>query len=241
MRKSIAAALAAACAAVAACSQAHSESAGPTVSRNYPIGNFRQIVVAGPYDVEVRTGANQGVSAQGSQKLLDHVTVEVKGDKLIIAPKERHGFMHFGWSSNGKAKFVVTVPELGAATIAGSGDIRVDQVRGEAFEGAVAGSGGLNLASLEVNSLKLSIAGSGDLHASGKARNAQYEIAGSGDLDAGAIAAQQIKVSIVGSGNVTAHATETAAVEMMGSGDAEITGGAKCSVNKNGSGDVHCS
>jgi len=27
----------------------------------------------------------------------------------------------------------------------------------------------------------------------------------------------------------------------LGSGDAEITGGAKCSVSKTGSGDAHCS
>src|SRR6478735_7984760 len=119
MRKSIAAAVIAASAATAACGQTRAEGAGPTVSRNYQVGNFQEIEVAGPYDVDVRTGTNPGASATGSQNLLDKTVVEVRGDKLVIRPQENKGWFHFGWSSHGKAKFSVTVPELKGATIAG--------------------------------------------------------------------------------------------------------------------------
>lgn len=240
MRKSIAAAVIAASALTSACGRAHSE--GATVSRNYQIGNFRQIEVAGPYDVEVRTGANPSVAARGSQKLLERTLVEVEGDKLVIRPQHDKGFFHFGWSTHGNASFVVTVPQLSGATIAGSGGIKVNQVRGDSFEGAVAGSGDLDIASLDVKSLKLSIAGSGGVKAGpGKAGNAEYEIAGSGDVDAGAVDAQTAKISIAGSGNVKVRATGTANVDIMGSGDVDVTGGAKCTVSKMGSGDARCS
>ena len=243
MRKSIAAAaLIAALAATAGCGHARGEDPGPTVSRNYSVGDFRQIEVAGPYDVEVRTGPKVSVSAEGGEKLLGRTKVEVEGDKLMIHPEERHGFFNFGWSTHGHAKFVVTVPALTAAQIAGSGDIKVDQVKGESFEGGVAGSGTLNVGSLQVQLLKLDIAGSGGVKAgAGTAKTAQYEIAGSGDIDAGSVNAEQATVSIAGSGNVRAHATGSASVEVAGSGDVEITGGAKCSVSKHGSGDVRCS
>lgn len=242
MRKSIAAAaVIAASAATSACGQAHSESAGPTVSRNYQVGNFQQIEVAGPYDVTVRTGGQPGVSARGSQNLLEKTVVEVKGDKLLIHPQERHGF-HWGWSSHGKADFTVTVPQLSGATIAGSGDIHVDHVRGDQFKGEVAGSGGLDVATVEVGSLKLSIAGSGSAKAgAGKAQSASYDIGGSGDIDAGAVQTTDAKVSIAGSGSVKAHSSGTADVSIMGSGDVDVSGGAKCSVSKAGSGDVSCS
>jgi hypothetical protein len=240
MRKSIAAAVIAASALTSGCGRAHSEDA--TVSRNYQIGNFRQIEVAGPYDVEVRTGANPGVAARGSQKLLERTLVEVEGDKLVIRPQHDKGFFHFGWSSHGNASFVVTVPQLSGATIAGSGGIKVNQVRGDSFEGSVAGSGDLDIASLDVKSLKLSIAGSGGVKAGpGKAANAEYEIAGSGDVDAAAVAAQTAKISIAGSGNVKAQASGAANVDIMGSGDVDVTGGAKCTVSKMGSGDARCS
>src|ERR1700756_5451787 len=103
MRKSIAAAVVAACAATSACGHVHHEGAGPSVSRNYQVGNFQEVEVAGPYDVTVRTGGNPGVSAQGSQKLLDRTVVEVQGEKLVIHPQEHHSFFSWSFGSHSKA------------------------------------------------------------------------------------------------------------------------------------------
>ena len=243
MRKSLALAAVAASATISGCGRVHAEDGGATVSRNYQVGNFQKIEVAGPYDVEVRTGTNPSVSARGSEKLLGRTIVEVKGDRLVIHPEQSKGWFHMGWSSHhGHANFVVTVPRLTGATIAGSGDIKVDKVQGDKFDGTVAGSGGLDVAAMDVQTLKLAIAGSGSAKAgTGKAQSASYDIAGSGDVDAGGVQTQQAKVSIAGSGSVKAHASSTADVSIMGSGDVEVSGGAKCSVSKAGSGNVRCS
>lgn len=231
-----------AAAALAGCHAHFDEGGGATVSKNYSVGNFQQIEVAGPYEVEVRTGSNPSVSASGSEKLLEHTQVEVQGDKLVIHPENQHGFFHWGWGHHGKAHFVVTVPQLSGATIAGSGGITVDKIAGNAFEGEIAGSGGLQLTSVEVQSLKLSIGGSGGIKVgAGHAKAIDYGIAGSGSIDAGGITAEQAKISIAGSGSVKANATATANVEVMGSGDVNVSGGAKCTVSKAGSGNVRCS
>jgi hypothetical protein len=237
MRKSIALAVIAISAATAACGQVH---ASGTTSRNYQVGSFDQVEVAGPYDVQVRTGGNPGVSAQGSQRLIDHTRVEVQGNKLLIRPQENHNWFSFG--SHGKATFIVTVPKLRGATIAGSGDIKVDRVQGPEFEGTIGGSGDLTLSAVDVQSLKLNIGGSGDIKAgAGKAQTADYNIGGAGNVDAAAVAAQDLKVSIAGSGGVRARASGTADVSIVGAGDVDIGGGAKCSIHKMGSGDVRCS
>lgn len=215
---------------------------GPTVTRTYQVGDFHQIEVAGSYDVEVRTGAAPSVSARGSEKRLERTVVEVQGDKLVIHPQNGHSFFHFGFTGNGSAHFTVTVPQLSAATIAGSGDIKVDKVQGPGFEGTVAGSGGIDVASVEAQQLKLSTAGSGSVKArSGKARSVEYEVSGSGDVDAAGVQAQQAKIDVAGSGSVKANALGTADVNIMGSGDVNVTGGAKCTVSKAGSGSAHCS
>lgn len=243
MRISIAAAVIAASAATSACGQVRNEGPGPTVSRTYPVGAFHQIEVSGPYDVTVRTGANPSVAAEGSQKLLDRTVVLVQGDKLVIHPQEKkRGIFSFGFSSRGEAKFTVTVPQLSGATIAGSGDVHVDKVRGQRFDGTVAGSGELNVEDVEVGTLKLSIGGSGSAKArGGKAQTADYSIGGSGEIEAGGVQTQQAKVSIAGAGSVKANATGAADVSIMGSGDVDVGGGARCSVNKAGSGSVTCS
>jgi Putative auto-transporter adhesin, head GIN domain len=243
MRKSVAF-LFAATAVLAACSRGQAaEGGGPTVSRNYQVGNFQQVELAGHYDVQIRTGAPASVSAQGPQDVINRLVVEVKGDKLTIHPQNDGGWFQWGRHSSREAvHVVVTVPNLTGATLAGSGVINVDKVQGGNFEGTVAGSGQLNVTSIDVQSLKLDIAGSGSAKAGqGKAQSAKYDIAGSGSVEAGAIQTQDLKVSIAGSGGVNAHASGTADVDIMGSGDVNIAGGAKCNVSKAGSGNVRCS
>ena len=241
MGKAIGSAIAAIAITLGGCGQTRAEDGGPTVQRNYEVGAFERIDVAGPYEVEVRTGGAPSVSASGPEKLIERLVVEVKGDRLLIHPR-RDNSMWRGWSSHGTAKIQVTTQALRAAAIAGSGGVKVDQVRGTTFEGSVAGSGDLELNSVEVQSLKLSIAGSGDVRArSGQSRDAKYSIAGSGDIDARGIRSESAAVSIAGSGSINAEATGTADVSIMGSGDVVLTGGAKCSVSKAGSGDVRCS
>lgn len=241
MRKVIAAAVIAASAFTTACSHER-EGGGPTVQRSYQVSDFHEIEVAGPYDVTVRTGGRPGVSASGPEKLIELVVVEVKGDKLLIHSKRNRHWFGTSWSTNGKATFTVTVPKLSGATIAGSGDLNIDKVSGEQFEGMIAGSGALALGAVDVGALKLAIAGSGDAKAaSGKAQSAEYEIAGSGGVDARAVPVRDVKVSIAGSGAVHANANATARVEIMGAGDVTVTGGAKCDIHKAGSGNVNCS
>jgi hypothetical protein len=242
MRKAIAAAgLAAITFSTSGCAGRHGGTPGPTVERNYAVGAFDKIELAGAYDATVRTGPAVSVHAKGGENLLDRLVVEVKDGKLLVHPRDRHG-LHWSWGNSGKVELAITVPQLSAATLAGSGGIKIDKVKGDSFEGTVAGSGALSVGTLDVQSLKLSIAGSGDAKAgSGKARTAEYGIAGSGALDAAGVQAEQLKVSIAGAGDVKAHASGTADVSIMGSGDVDVSGGAKCSISKAGSGQVRCS
>ena len=213
---------------------------GPEVSRNYQVGAFNKIAVAGPYEVNVVSGGSPGISAKGGQNLLEETEVVVEGDTLKIMPKKRKGF-RWGWSDHGKAVFTVNAANLSGAAIAGSGGIHIDQTKTASFKGEVAGSGDLKVDGLEAQDVELSIAGSGNITAAGKTGKVAANIAGSGDLDAKGLIASDADVNIAGSGNIMAHATSSADVSIMGSGDVEVTGGAKCNVNKHGSGDVRCS
>src|SRR3954469_23148835 len=184
MRKSIAAALIAASASTSACGHGRDQDPGPIVSRGYQVGNFAELEAAGPFNVTVRTGGSPSVQARGNQELIEKLVVEVRGDKLLIHPEKHHGWFG-GWHSiRGKADITITVPQLRAASLAGSGGISIDKVKGDSFKGEIAGSGGLKIQSLEVGQFKVSIAGAGSVSGAGKAQSADYDIAGSGDVNA---------------------------------------------------------
>ena len=224
---------------LAGCGFSAQADSGPKVDRSYQVDGFTGLEVAGPYDVTVHTGGVPGVHANGSEKALDAMKVEVKDGRLQISTVPRRGFS-LGWHS-GPVSLVVTVPMLDSARIAGSGGINVDKVSVASFRGEIAGSGDLKLASVDAGDVRLSIAGSGGVHAAGKAKSVKYEIAGSGDIDAVSLKAETADISIAGSGNIKGHATANASIEMMGSGDIALTGGAKCTIAKHGSGDIRCS
>jgi predicted outer membrane repeat protein len=210
---------------------------GAEVTRQYQVGAFDKVAVAGPYEVNVVTGGQGGITAKGGENLLAETDVVVEDGTLKIKPKKRKG-IRWNWRG-GKAVFTVNTAALHGAAIAGSGDIRVDKVAGD-FDGDVAGSGDLRIGQVAGGKVKLAIAGSGDVEAAGKADSVELSIAGSGDIRAGGLASRTADVSIAGSGAVEANASESADVSIMGSGDVRIQGGAKCSISKAGSGNVVC-
>jgi len=215
------------------------ENDGQAATRNFQVGAFDKISLAGSSDVIVTVGGAPSVRAEGNSELLEKLEVKVENGVLRIGYKK--GKWSFGWrKDHGPVTVHVSVPSLTGAEIAGSGDMKIDKVEGGDFAGEIAGSGEIELASLRARNASFAIAGSGGVSARGSAETADFEIAGSGDIRAGGLEVKRAKVSIAGSGNVETKAMESAAIDMMGSGDVVITGTAKCSVNKMGSGNVRC-
>jgi hypothetical protein len=241
MRSKIFLGMAAAAVATAGCARDREESAGPAITRNFPVTGFERLEVGGPYEVTVTTGSAPSVRASGGQRSIERMTVRVENGTLKIYTRKRSG-MNFGAWQSGTVKLAVTVPRLTGAEIAGSGSILVDKVAGDAFNAGVAGSGELRLGRVNVKRLKAEIAGSGDIKAGqGRADAVDYDIAGSGGIEGAALVAEVATISIAGSGDISAHATSTASVDITGSGDVRMTGGAKCTISKVGSGNVQCS
>ena len=231
---------------------------GPAVSRTVQVEEFRKLEIAGAYDVEVRTGAAPSVQVEGPKRAVERLVVEVKGDVLTIHPKKG---TNFNWTNRSKTRIAITVPQLDAARVAGSGTLSIDRITspsfdssvagsaevsigqgsGQSVKGSQAGSGELEVGQLAVQTLELSIAGSGDANLAGKAERASYTIAGSGSLDAERLESRDIDLTIAGSGSLKAKANGAVTGNIMGSGSAKISGGAKCGVRKVGSGSIDCS
>ncbi|MFL6846216.1 MAG: head GIN domain-containing protein [Allosphingosinicella sp.] len=212
---------------------------GQNGRRDFQVGAFDRVELAGSQNVIVAVGGAPSAYAEGDTGLLDRLDVRVENGVLRIGQKK--GNWSFGWSKDHGAITVhVTAPSLRGAEVAGSGDIKVDKVQGDGFAASIAGSGDLQIASLTAKTANFSIAGSGGVSAAGSAESGVFEIAGSGDVRAGGLELRRANVSIMGSGNVEAKAMETADISIMGSGDAVITGTAKCNVKKMGSGEARC-
>jgi hypothetical protein len=215
------------------------DGAGQQIKRNVQVGAFDKVAVAGSHDVIVAVGGAPSVRLEGDSKLIEKMEISVEGGTLKIRNKNKSGFSFFS-HDRGTVTVYVTTPALTAASIAGSGDVKVDKVNGGDFSGAIAGSGNLEVAALQARNASFAIAGSGNVRASGKAESVEYSIAGSGDIAAGGLEARRASANIAGSGNIEGRAMDTAEIEIMGSGDVSMTGTAKCNISKKGSGEARC-
>lgn len=225
--------------ALAACSAGAKEGGGETARRDFQVGQFQSISLTGSPDVVVTVGGAPSVRAEGDSRLVERLEIRVENGDLKIGYREGSSWS-FGFSRDRHATIRVTVPSLAAATLIGSGDIRIDRVQGDRFAGTVTGSGDLQVGQLRATEAVFSVTGSGAIQAVGTAQRSHVELAGSGDINLGGLESRDATVSVHGSGDVTAKAMEAARVTLMGSGDVAISGPARCQVEKRGSGDVRC-
>ncbi|MEH3102834.1 MAG: DUF2807 domain-containing protein [Sphingomonas phyllosphaerae] len=207
---------------------------GSGTTRTYDVRDFTAVKLAGSDDVDVRVGGGFSVRAEGDPQVLDKITVTRDGDRLTISRRRSSTWQR------GKARVFVTLPRLGAASLDGSGNLTIDQVRGSSFDARLAGSGNLRIAQVATESLGLSLAGSGNIATAGQTGQFSLSLAGSGNVDAAALVAREAAIKSAGSGDVRATVRGPATVSLVGSGDVDLGGGARCTVRKAGSGTVRC-
>lgn len=201
--------------------------------RSYAATGFERIGLSGPDSATVQVGPAFSVRAEGDPAVLDRLQVKLKDNRLSLGRKR-------GSSGSGSARFVVTLPRLTGAAVAGSGDLNIDRAEAEAFKASLAGSGNLSIGQLRVKELDASVAGSGNLTASGSTELFDASIAGSGNIEAAGLTSTSADVSIAGSGSVRARVNGDAKVSIAGSGDAELGPKARCKTSRVGSGNARC-
>lgn len=205
--------------------------------QTFELAEFDEISTFGPQEVVVTLGETQSVRSEGSPEALGQLEVVVEDGELIIRPKDESGM---DWENLSSATYYVTLPDLDAVSLAGSGKLRVDRIEGESFTASIEGSGELAIADMRVDEVDFRIAGSGTVVAAGTARETRVEIEGSGDVQADRLRSEEASVEIGGSGDVALTVEEDARIEIAGSGDVDISGPARCSVTNVGGGNVRC-
>lgn len=206
---------------------------GNEVQKEMDLEPFHSIGLSIPADVILKQGKTQSVKIDAEANIVDNIKTKVKNGSWEIKFKERV-------RNHDKITIYITIPELRAVSIAGSGDV---MTKG-AFTGmenlalSIAGSGDIKIEG-EANAVNVSVAGSGDVLMSGTANKVEVSIAGSGDVNLKDLVAGGCEISIAGSGNCKVHTNGHLDVSIVGSGDVYYMGDAKIHTSVMGSGNVH--
>lgn len=192
-------------------SRAHADPALATETRK--VGDFRAVELRGTADVTIAIGKGTRVDVSGEPGLFPQVTTQSKDGVLVI---DTHGRL----PNHNHLRVAITVPDLVAATLSGTGDLRVTGVANAKLEAQLSGTG--------------------DLVVSGTTTTLRVTLSGAGDIRAKDLVAKTVAVDLGGTGEATVNATDAVDAHLSGTGEISIYGHPpQVRKSVSGTGEVH--
>ena len=207
-------------------------------SQKREVTAFTEISLRIGADVHLKQGNTQSVEVKGKEATLDKLITEVKGRTLVIRYPNDSWFSK--WNP-GTVDIYVTMPQIDALAISGSGSIFSDgKIESRILDATISGSGDIKMADLIAEKVSATLSGSGNIHLFGKqnANELKATISGSGNVKAIEFPAESVTVKIVGSGNCWVNSTKNLVVKLAGSGNVVYRGNPSVESSIAGSGKV---
>ncbi len=204
---------------------------GDIVSQTLDLDAFSEISLDISADVYLTQGDEQEVVVEGRQNIIDELNLDVFSGEWRIESDRclKHA---------GNMKIFITIPEITALSIQGSGDIHSENtIVSDRLDLSVSGSGDFDLA-VDSESIDCKVSGSGDIYMEGVAADFDYRLSGSGNLNAFDLETQTMNIKISGSGDADVWVLEYLKIRVAGSGDIHYKGHPELDINISGSGQV---
>ncbi len=199
---------------------------------------FSEIGLNIPATLYLTQGSTQELRIVAKPSTLEDIITEVKGRRLTIRFPNKNIFkQNF---NPGKIEIYLTVPEVDALGISGSGDIISGELTSRILEMVVSGSGNVKIEKLDSKKVKASISGSGNINigSGGVAEELVVTISGSGNFNGKDFEAEEVSVRTSGSGNCSVMSNGSLKARVLGSGNITYVGNPAIDATIAGSGKV---
>lgn len=216
----------------ASCQLSNIKGNGNIVTENRSIKNTSNIRVMGSINVELVADSSAKVEVVADENLLPYILTQPEEDWLIIKNKE-----NVRLHSEQKIKVIVHTYSLEAVEVLGSGNLKGSGK----FENPsqilmrVAGTGSIQLA-LHTPKVKADITGVGNIYVSGETKNLSVQITGTGSFKGENLLSETADVDISGTGNAHVFADSLLNAEITGTGKIYYKGNAKINSKITGTG-----
>jgi hypothetical protein len=182
--------------------------AEPSIDRTFAWTGKDELIVDLPVDVVFVQGAEAKIVASGPRSYIDRLRVDGGHITLADSDRENHDSITinaFGVhveSDSDRVKITVIAPDVTRFDVRGSGDLEIRRFDHPAFA--------------------VSVSGSGDVDAAGRVERVAVENSGSGYVNLTDLKSRDAVFDVSGSGGGAVFATNTAKIDISGSGDVEL-------------------
>ncbi len=214
-------------------------SAAPAAAatRNFGITSFEKVRVDGPFKVKLTTGVAPFAQASGSPAALDRVSVEVRGNTLVVH-SNLDPWGGYPGKDAGPVEISLGTHDLSSAWVNGSGVLSIDRVRGLSFGLSVQGSGAGEIGQASVDQLSVTVAGSASARLAGQAGKMTAVIRGISSLDASELATKDATFGADGAATIAADVSNSVTVDASGPATVRLSGNPACTLHVSGSASV---
>lgn len=168
--------------------------------QNFSFSDFDSVEASAGVDVVLRQG-NYSVRAEGSEKALERLKVEKRGDTLHIGRRNTSGF---NWSSGGSVTVTVSAPGYTAISASSGSD--------------VSGSG-LNLTDVSV-----SVSSGADMELAGSCEELTVSVSSGSDFDGEDLHCQNVTASASSGADANVWAARSLVGSASSGGDIDVYG-----------------
>jgi hypothetical protein len=224
---------------------------GNLETQTFNVSNFDRVRLDGFGDVYIEQGDKESLSVQTDDNLLPYLDIKVSGNELQLSVKPNANLNPSksitynltvkdlsAITLNGSGKFFVSPlqSDLMDLAVNGSGDINIDDLKTSKLSMALNGSGNIAIDKLSASSADASINGSGNIKLAGEAPTQEISFNGSGNYMAGDLKSKSANINIPGSAEITVWVTDALKAHIDGSGTVRYYGKPTVDQNGNGSG-----
>lgn len=206
---------------------------GDVIEETRPVSGFDTVILKGIGNIYVEQGASEALRIEAEDNLIEHMEIEVIGDRLEIGFKNLINIR-----STRPINFYVTMVEIQSIQLLGSGNIQTGALVGEEIQLVLAGSGNITMDDVQAEILRTDLPGSGNIRVSGAVHRQEVRLLGSGDYDGQDLRSAEADISIAGSGNVSLDVSERLDITIAGSGTVRYRGDPQINQNILGSGRI---
>lgn len=186
---------------------------GNVTSESRDVSGFDEVELKGIGNLSIEQTGSESLTVEAEEEVLPKIRTEVDNNRLIIGPKPNTSL-----STSEPINYELTVKDLNALKVSGSGDVDVEGIVTE--------------------ELAVGISGSGDVKIGGKAGSQDIEISGSSSYRAEDLESTEAKIEVGGSGSAIVNVSEDLEAEVSGSGSVEYVGNPTVNQDVSGAGEV---
>ena len=194
-------------------------SSGNQVSQERQVSNFDQVDLRSYGNITITQGDEESLVIEAGDNIIDHLTSDVRGGKLILSTQDNYNFTNIG-----EIHYTLTVKDLKEIDLSGFGNITTDGLNTDSLEVRLSGSGNLKLNDLDARHLDLVISGFGSADVAGKVDSQRVRLTGSGNYNADDLQSNTAEITLSGFGGSTVWANESLDVTITGSGSVSYYG-----------------